>query len=104
MGILHSILNSEHSRNQRQWSEFSSPIGSNMGTCVKVFVPVNPRLVKQTSQKVPAKRKAARRHEHLIACVFKSIRFRYSHRVFRFQKSVFRMLHFKTVRFQNSTF
>ena len=32
-GILHSMLDFEHSRGQRQCSEFSSPIGFDMGMC-----------------------------------------------------------------------
>ena len=36
IGILHSILNFEHSRNQRQCSEFSSPIDFNMGVCISI--------------------------------------------------------------------
>ena len=34
IGILHSILDFEHSRNQRQCYEFSSPIGFDMGRCI----------------------------------------------------------------------
>ena len=33
--ILHSIFDLEHSRNQRQRSEFSPPIGFNMGICTR---------------------------------------------------------------------
>ena len=35
IGIMHRILDFEHSRNQRQGSEFSSPIGFNMGICTR---------------------------------------------------------------------